>query len=271
MPVTSILGTRLHYLDSGWRGSGSRSPAVALVHAFPLHAGMWGEQIDALSDRWRVVAPDLPGFGHTDPLPEGTPPTVDGYADLVAALIDHLELGPVVVGGLSMGGYVAFALQRRHPELVAGLVLADTRASADTPEILERRTSQQRQVAEAGTEELVEMQLANLLTDETRAQRPEVVERARALMAPNSAKGVIDALEAMKGRADSTAALAGIDLPTLVLVGEHDGPTPPDVAQEMADAIPAASIEVIPGAGHLSNLESPEAFNRALESFLARL
>ena len=266
MAVATISGTRLHYVDVG-RGS----PPVVLLHAFPLHLGMWDEQVVALSSRWRMILPDLPGFGGTDPLPDPGATTVDGFADLVAGLIGSVDVGPAVVGGLSMGGYVALSLLRRHPETVAGLVLADTRAGADTPEIVDRRNAQQQQVREEGTDRLVETMVGNLLSDDTRANRPDVVERARALMHGCSAAGVIGALEAMKNRADSVPMLEAIEVPVLVVVGEHDGPAPPDVAGAMADAIPDARLEVLPGAGHLSNIEAPEAFNQALESFLTRI
>lgn len=266
MPFATISGTRLHYLDAG-----SGDPPVVLLHAFPVNAAMWDEQIAALAPRWRVVAPDLPGFGDTDPPSEDDAASMEAWADLVAGLVRSLGLGPVVVVGLSMGGYVAFALLRRHPDLVAGLVLADTRAGADTPEVIERRTSQQRQVREGEAADVVEAMLGTLLSDDTRAERPEVVERARALMATTPPEGIVAALEAMKNRPDATGELGGIDVPVLVLVGEHDGPSPPSVAEEMAEALPNARLEVIPTAGHLSNLEAPEAFNQALESFLTRL
>ena len=266
MAVATISGTRLHYVDVG-RGA----PPLVLLHAFPLHLGMWDEQVVALSPARRIILPDLPGFGGTDPLPDPGATTIDGFADLVAGLMASLEVGPAVVGGLSMGGYVALSLLRRHPEKVAALVLADTRAGADTPEVVERRNAQQRQASEEGTDRLVESMLGTLLSDDTRAKRPDVVERVRALMHGCSAAGVIGALEAMKNRADSVPMLETIDVPVLVLVGEHDGPAPPDVAAAMADAIPNARLEVLAGAGHLSNLEAPEAFNQAVESFLARI
>jgi len=265
MSTVNLSGTPVHVVDAG-----SGGPALVLLHAFPLHSGMWDDQVAAVSSSRRVVAPDLPGFGAT-PLP-GVPEaaTVAGFADLVAGLITHLDIGPAVVCGLSMGGYVTFALLRSHPQLVAGVVLADTRAAADSDEIAERRTSQQAQVAQSGTGELVETMVANLLSDETRSSRPDAVERARALMADNSPEGVIAALAAMKGRPDATGELAGIAVPALVVVGEHDKPSPPAEAAAMADAIPDSHLEVIPGVGHLSNLEAPGAFNRALVEFLAR-
>jgi len=189
---------------------------------------------------------------------------------VVAGLIDHLGNGPVVVGGLSMGGYVAFALLRRRPDLVAGVVLADTRAGADSIEVAERRVAQQAKVADEGTAGLIDTMIAGLLCDETRARRPEVVMRARALMAGNSASGIIAALGAMRTRPDATADLAGITVPALVVVGEHDAPSPPAEAEAMADALPDAHLEVIGGAGHLSNLEAPASFNAAVATFLDR-
>ena len=266
MAVATISGTAVHYVDVG-RGS----PPLVLLHAFPLHLGMWDEQVVALSSRWRMILPDLPGFGGTDPLPDPGATTIDGFADLVAGLMASLGVGPAVVGGLSMGGYVAFSLLRRHPETVAALVLADTRAGADTPAVIERRNNQQRQVGEEGTDGLVETMVGNLLSDDTKANRPDVVERARALMQGCSPAGVIGALEAMKNRADAVPMLEEVRVPVLVVVGELDGPSPPDVAAAMADAIPGARLEVVPGAGHLSSLEAPEAFNQVLESFLTRL
>jgi 3-oxoadipate enol-lactonase len=266
MAVATISGTRLHYVDVG-RGA----PPLVLLHAFPLHLGMWDEQVVALTPGRRIILPDLPGFGGTDPLPDPGGTTIDGFADLVAGLMRSLGAGPAVIGGLSMGGYVALALVRRHPETVAALVLANTRAAADTPEVIERRNAQQEQVTEEGTDRLIEAMLGNLLSDDTRTNRPDVVERTRALMHGCSSAGVIGALEAMKNRADSVPLLETIDVPALVVVGEHDGPSPPDVARAMADAIPNSRLEVLPGAGHLSNLEAPEAFNQALESFLAQV
>lgn len=265
MPFANVSGTRLHYLDAG-RGD----PPVVLLHAFPLNAGMWEEQIAALSPRWRVLAPDLPGFGPTEASADDEA-SIDAWADLVAELVGSLGLGPVVVGGLSMGGYVAFAVRRRHPDLVAALVLADTRAAADTPEVLQRRTDQQQKVADGKADEVLDAMVGTLLSEQTQAERPDVVERARALMGATPPATIVAALEAMKQRADASGELGSIDVPVLVLVGEHDGPSPPSVAQEMAEAVPDGRLEVLPGAGHLSNLEAPEAFNRVLTSFLSGL
>ena len=268
MPTATLQGTTVHYLDQG-----SGQPAVVLLHAFPLCARMWQPQIEALASRVRVVAPDLTGFGGSDAPDDPSAYSVDGWADDVARLLDHLGLGRVVVGGQSMGAYVAFAFLRRHRSRLAGLVLADTRPTADPPEVTERRSRQQEQIStggEAGKAEVVDGLLQTLLCADTHEHRPDVVETARRLM-DNPPAGFVGALEAMKRRPDSVADLATVDVPTLVLVGDQDVPSPPDVAETMQEGIPGSELVVVPGAGHLSGLEAPETFNAALLDFVSRL
>ena len=268
MPTATLHGTTVHYLDQG-----SGQPAVVLLHAFPLCARMWQPQIDALASRVRVVAPDLMGFGGSDAPDDPSAYSVDGWADDVARLLDHLGLHRVVVGGQSMGAYVAFAFLRRHRSRLAGLVLADTRPTADSPEVAERRARQQEQIStggEAGKAEVVDGLLQTLLCADTHEHRPDVVETARRLM-DNPPAGFVGALEAMKRRPDSVADLATVDVPTLVLVGDQDVPSPPDVAETMQQGIPGSELVVVPDAGHLSGLEAPDAFNAALMDFVARL
>lgn len=265
MPFAEVAGIRLHYTMAG-----AGEPAVVLLHAFPLHSGMWAPQMEALSSQARIVTLDLPGFGRSDAPESLTRYTMPGFADLVAGLLDHLGLERVVLGGLSMGGYVTFAFLREHADRVSALVLADTRAAADTTEVYERRTDQQDQVARVGTAALVETLLAGLLTERTRAENAELVDRVRALMA-NPPAGYIGGLEAMKHRPDAVAELASITVPTLIIVGEEDGPSPPDVARDMHGRIPGSQLVVLPRAGHLSNLEATEQFNAAVSEFLATL
>jgi len=167
VPFAEVDGIRLHYADAGPRAEGAVArlaapPALVLLHAFPLHSGMWTPQIEAFAADRRVIAPDLPGFGGSDAPDSMHRYTMAGFADLVAGLLDRLSLDRVVVGGLSMGGYVAFAFVRQHGERVAGLILADTRAAADTSQVFERRTDQQDQVARIGTTALIEVLLAGL-------------------------------------------------------------------------------------------------------------
>ena len=265
MPFVEVDGARLQYAEAG-----SGEPALVLLHAFPLHSGMWGPQLEGLSSDRRVIAPDLLGFGGSDAPESMYRYTMLGYADLVAGLLDRLGLDRVVLGGLSMGGYVACAFLRQYPERVSALILADTRAGADTTEAYERRTDQQDQVARVGTTALIEVLLAGLLSDHTKATRLDLVEQVRRLMA-NPAAGFIGALEAMKHRPDVTEELSAISVPTLVIVGEDDSLSPPDVARDMHERIKGSTLAVLPRAGHLSNLEAAEEFNAAVAGFLGGL
>ncbi len=266
MPFLTIDGARVHYLDAG-----SGDPPVVLLHAFPFPAAMWEAQIDALSPRWRVVAPDLPGFGQSEPLGDPSVASMEAMARLVGRLVDELDLPPAVLGGLSMGGYVAFAFLRDHASRVRGLVLADTRAGADTAEVRERRTKQQEDVRQGGTASLIETLLGTLLSEHTREHRPDVVDKTRQLMQQASPEGVVAALEAMKRRPDVSEELAAVDVPTLLVVGENDKTSPVDVMREMQERMANARLTVIPSVGHLSSLEAPEEFNAELRRFLEEL
>lgn len=266
MPFAEVGGTRLHYLDVG-----SGDLPLVLLHAFPLKAEMWAPQLACLSARTRVLAPDLKGFGRSDaPDAADAGYTMDAYASEVAGLLGHLGVERVVLGGLSMGGYVTFSFLRRYAGMVEGLVLADTRAEADTPEAVERRTGQQETVAREGPGAIVDTLLGGLLSEPTTAGRPELVAQVRGLM-DNPAAGYVGALEAMKRRPDATGDLAGIGVPTLALVGESDTLSPPDVVRGWQERIPGSSLAVLPRAAHLSNLEAADEFNAAVDDFLTSL
>ena len=265
MPTTTVNGVDINYRDTGGTGT-----PVLLIHAFPLNSEMWEPQIESLGDRFRFIAPDLKGFGGSSAPGDRSAYSVDSYADELAGLLDELGVDKVTVVGLSMGGYIAFALLRRHPDRIGALVLADSRAEADPPEGIEKRSGQQELVANEGTAGLIDALPGALLSEPTREKKPEVVERAKAMM-DNPAAGFIGALEAMKGRPDSTGDLASVSVPTLVIVGENDGLTPPDAARKMHEHIGGSRLVVIPEVGHLSNIEAPEAFNGALAEFLTNL
>ncbi|MEA2827914.1 MAG: hypothetical protein QOG43_2353 [Actinomycetota bacterium] len=266
MPFIDVEGINLHYLDVG-----VGDPPVVLLHAFPLHSDMWAGQVACLAATHRVVVPDLKGFGKSSAPDDPGSYSMGDYVRQVLGLVSALGLERIVLGGLSMGGYVAFSLVARHLDLLQGLVLADTRAGRDMPEILRRRTDQQEQVRREGIDALVETQLATLLSPETLASRPQLVEQVRRIMLSNPPAGFVGGLEAMKGRPDSLPTLGSVKVPTLVLVGEHDVPSPPDVVRVWQQRIPGSELVVIPGSGHLSNMEDPDSFNLALTDFLDRL
>jgi 3-oxoadipate enol-lactonase len=241
---------------------------VVLLHAFPLGADMWRPQLEAVPDGCRFIAPDLPGFGGEDP--QGTAsPGMDGYADDVVALLDALEIDRAVIGGLSMGGYVTFALFRRAAERFSGMLLADTRTSADTPEGKSARRAMSERVKTQGPSAVADQMMPKLLGPTTRASRPHVEPEVRRQIGANSVRGIDDAIHAMLGRPDSTPVLDRIAIPTLVIVGEEDPLTPVSDSEAIHAAIERSHLVVLDGAGHLSNLEVPEEFSRALEDCLA--
>jgi 3-oxoadipate enol-lactonase len=245
-----------------------RGLPVILLHAFPLNRSMWEPQIAALFGECRCIVPDLRGFGDS---PRSGPYSMDRFADDVVALLDALQIDRAVVAGLSMGGYVAFNLWRRHPARVRALLLADTRAAADTPEGREKRNDLIALARSEGAAAVAERQITGLLGKTTREKQPELVDRLRSLMGQESVEGIVGAAEAMRDRADSTALLARIDVPTLVVVGEEDAITPVKEARAMHEAIRGSRLEIVPSAGHLSNVERPAAFNAALSDFVGSL
>ncbi|MDB4932327.1 MAG: alpha/beta hydrolase fold protein [Myxococcaceae bacterium] len=244
---------------------GAGDPWV-LLHSFPVDRRMWAAQCAALAaDGHRALALDLPGFGGA-PRMANDPPSLDGYADAVLAALDALGLDRVTLVGLSLGGYVALRVAARAPGRLAGLVLADTRAAADGPEARAGRVLNLGLVRSRGPSALIEKMLPHLLG----ADAPEAVRAAlRGWAGEQSAGGVSDALLAMRDRGDATPVLATIACPTLLLVGSQDTITPPAEHAAMAAAIAGSRVEVVEGAGHLSNLERPEAFNAALRRWSA--
>ena len=247
-------------------GEGPGDPVV-LLHAFPVNGRMFEPQMEALSAGRRVVAPDYPGFGRSPRTP--AQPDVRYYAEGVRRLLDRLGIERVVLGGVSMGGYVAFGCLRLFPEKVSGLILADTRPEPDSEEIRANRKNMARRVAEEGVEVLIELQMERLLARDTLENDTAVVEKVRAMILESTPNGVVAALGAMRDRPDSTSLLAEIDVPTLVIGGEEDAISSPEVMGAMAEKIPNSRHVTLARAGHLSNLEAPEDFNKALEEFLA--
>jgi pimeloyl-ACP methyl ester carboxylesterase len=260
MRVT-IDGAGIEYADEG------RGTALLLFHAFPLGLFQWDPQAGALSGAARLVRFDARGFGASD-LAEG-PLTMDRIADDGAALLDHLGLDRAVVGGCSMGGYAALAFARRHPGRLAGLYLQDTKAPPDTDEARAGRASLAARVLAEGAGAAAEAFLPKLVGATTHRGRPALVASLRERILATRPAGIAAARHGLGERADSRPGLGAIRVPTLVLVGEEDVLTPPAEAEALAAAIPGARLERVSGAGHLANLESPEAVSGALAAFVA--
>lgn len=254
-------------VEIGYEDVGKGLPVVFL-HGFPHDRSLWAPQLGALVDRCRCIAPDLRGFGESG---VHGPYTMNRYADDVVALLDSLRIERAVIAGLSMGGYVAFAIWRRHRARVRALVLADTRAGADNTEGRARRRTMIEAVRTGGIEPLIEVQVTGMLGKTTREKHPELAEYVTRMIARAPTEGVIGALEAMIARPDSTETLVTIDVPTLIVVGDEDVLTPPKEARAMHEAIRGSRLEVLGGAGHLSNLERPAAFNHVVSEFVGVL
>lgn len=249
-----------------------RGPAVVLLHAFPLNASMWAAQREALSSGYRVLCPDQRGFGGSQLGWDHDDPSLDDVADDVAAMLDAKKVDHAVVGGLSMGGYVAMAFVRRHPERVRALVLADTKATADSPEAAANRLRIAEEVMAAGSSaQLVDEVLPKLVGATTKERRALVLGRIKATVEGAPPPAVAWAQRAMASRPDSVETLRGVTVPTLVVVGEEDELSPPADARAMADAVPGATLVTVPEAGHLTAMEAPDEFNAALLEFLATL
>jgi pimeloyl-ACP methyl ester carboxylesterase len=243
-------------------------PVVVLLHGFPLDRTIWHAQRTSIGAIYRVIAPDLRGFGHTAAPESGY--TMDAMAGDVVELLDALQITePIVLGGLSMGGYVALALMARHPERVRALMLMDTRATADTPEVAQNREALARQVEATGrSRPVVESMLPKLFSETTRERRSELIPPVHAAMERVSTRAIVGSLRGMAARPDRTAELARITVPTLVLGGADDVITPPDEIRKLAAALPNAQLAIIPDAGHLAPLENPGAANDAILKFL---
>ena len=239
------------------------STPVVLLHGFPLSSRMWTRERALLGNR-RVLAPDFPGFGGRPPGPQ----TLDGFAECVIDEMDQTGLDQAVIVGLSMGGYVAFRLLARFPGRVAGVVLADTRAGADDEAGRRKRDDQAERVRREGVGWMPDALLPAFLGETTRRSRPTVVDTVRGWIADADPEGVARALLAMRDRPDSTSVLPDVAVPVLALVGEEDTLTPVAESRRIAESVPQGRLVVLPGAGHLSNLENPDAFHRELTSFL---
>jgi pimeloyl-ACP methyl ester carboxylesterase len=260
------IGARtIAYLDSAPGATDQRT--LVLLHAFPLGAGMWEPQIRSIPSGWRLITPDLRGFGGTTDT-DGGSPSMDDYAQDVIDLLSELGVARAVVGGCSMGGYATFAVLRKAPALAEAVVLADTRAGADSSEGRANRRSMLALVDREGPAGVAREMMPKLLGPTTRNSDPLVESTVRRLIKQQSPEAIRGAILRMMDRPDSTATVAALRVPTLIIVGEEDELTPVAESRRMADAVAGAILEVIPAAGHLSNLEQPARFNATLSAFL---
>jgi 3-oxoadipate enol-lactonase len=260
--IANLDRIRLGYDEAG-RGNG---PPVLFLHGFPHNRALWSAQLAGLSAQSHCIALDLRGFGESSVAP---PYSMDQYADDVAAFMDKLEINQAVVCGLSMGGYVALAMWRRHQQRIKALVLADTRATPDSEEAREKRRSMAQLARDRGSGAVAQAVLPTMVGERTRENSPHVVNAVYRILTSANVAGIVGALEAMRERPDSTPILSTIDVLTLIVVGEDDVLTPLADSEAMHRVIYGSRLQVIGRAGHVSNVERPAAFNHVLGEFLS--
>lgn len=259
--IIEVQDTQLYVEESG------RGNPLLLIHGYPFNHEMWHPQIEAFSTTARIIAPDLRGHGGSPP--SKGPSTMDLLADDCAKVLETLGVDePVTVCGLSMGGYVAFAFYRRYPSLVAGLILAATRAKADSPEIKVKRDESAALAEENGVQAVTANMLPMIMSPKTYSTNPELVDRVEQIMAQTSLQGMVSALMGMKVRPDSTPTLDAISVPSLIIHGSDDQIIPLSEAEAMHTSIKDSQFEIIADAGHLPNLEQPKLFNQIVKQFI---
>jgi pimeloyl-ACP methyl ester carboxylesterase len=264
------IGTRtIAYLDSAPGNAELRT--YVLLHAFPIGANLWEPQMRSIPQGWRLITPDLRGFGGSTEMDSIGTISIGDYAEDLVALLDELRIKRIVVGGASMGGYAAMAFMQSAGDRVDGVVLANTRAGADSPEARANRRNMLALLDREGPSGVAREMMPKLLGKTTRETNPEVEAFVRRLIKQQSPQAIRCAIQRMMHRPDSSPLLAQLKVPALVITGEEDELIPVDESRSIAAAMRGANLEIIPRAGHLSNLEQPEAFNRALQQFLTHL
>ncbi len=255
-----VRGIEIAYEDVG------SGPSVVLLHGYPFNRSMWREQVEVLRHNHRLIVPDLRGHGESAVTPG--PATMESMALDIALLLETLNISRATIGGLSMGGYVALAFYRLFPLRVRSLLLADTRAQADTEEGKQNREQQAEKSLREGMDGIADALLPKLLAPETVAERPDIVRRLREMIVGTEPEGAASALRGMAVRKDQTSFLSRIIAPTLILVGSKDGLTPIPDSELMHREIGGSRLQIMEGAGHVSNLERSEEFNSEFIKFL---
>ncbi len=261
MPTVTINGITFEVLDQG------QGPVVLFIHGFPLNHAMWRPQIEALGEDYRIIAPDLRGFGGSS-YTAGTV-TMRQFADDLLGVLDQLWItDPITLCGLSMGGYIAFQFVENYPERLNGLILCDTKASPDSEDAAKNRHKLAESVLKKGAEVVAQTMPEKLFAKETLKNRTEIVDECKQMMLAAHPEGIAAALRGMAERPDMSTLLPKINLPTLVIVGEEDQITTLEEMSQMAGIISKSTFLKVPNAGHMAPLEQPEPVNQSIKTFL---
>ena len=260
-----INGINLNYQERGL----PQGLPIVFIHGFPFSNTMWSPQMMALPQDYRAISFDIRGHGESD-VADGQY-SIELFTDDLVALLDHLDIQRAVLCGLSMGGYIALRTVERHPERVRALVLCDTRSEPDSNEAKIKRTAQIKAIQSHGAKPFAESFVKAVFAPDTLAKDRQLVAGIQTVIASTSPLSLCGTLLALAARTDTTPALAGINVPTLIMAGEHDAITPPSASHSMQSHIKGSEIHIVPRAAHLSNLENPSFLNEKLLGFLKKL
>jgi 3-oxoadipate enol-lactonase len=261
--VTTIINNlSVSYSDEG----PIEAPVVIFIHGFPLNKSMWDLQLEALKDEYRVIAYDIRGHGGSDAGREDF--SMDIFANDLISFMDSLKIRKAVVCGLSMGGYIALNAIGKYPERFEALILSDTQYIADTPEARENRLVAIENIKKYGLEDYAKESIKNLFAPGSLLSKETEVASVREMIVNTSKLSIYNSLHALAIRKETSGILSGIKIPVLILVGEEDKITPPEIAESMHKKITGSQLNIIENAGHLSNLENPFEFNYQVRKFL---
>ncbi len=242
---------------------------VVFIHGFPFDHRMWEPQIKEIPENIRTIIYDVRGHGASS-VGDGQF-TIEMFVDDLIAMLDQLNIEKPVLCGLSMGGYIALRTVERHPERIKGLVLCDTKSGPDTNEEKIKRTSSIRALKTYGVPAFADEFVKSVFWEKTLERNPKVIEFIKGIIRTNSSLGICGTLLALASRTDTTQCLGSINIPACIIVGEHDMRTPPSVSREMQNAISGSELHIVSNAGHMSNLENSEEFNKYLFTFLKKI
>jgi len=261
-PMYAVInGTRLYYTDTG-----ADTTPIVLIHGFPFSSEMWVPQVEFLKEKFRIITYDIRGHGKSD-VGDGQY-ALEFFVDDLVGLLDHLGIKKAVACGLSMGGYIALRAAERNPERFSALILCDTSSLPDSNEAKLKRASQVKAIKAQGLQAFTESFLSAVFAKQSVSSGLGSIKTISDIILSNSPVGVCGTLLALACRTDTTPSLSKINVPVLILVGEHDPITPPQTAQMMHDNIRNSKLHIIGGAAHMSNLENTGDFNRHLGNFL---
>jgi len=263
------LLTKVNNITIAYNDAGQGDIPVIFLHGFPFDKSMWERQLDVLKASNRVIACDIRGFGKS--IDEKTPLSIDLFSEDLVSFMDKLNIEKAVICGLSMGGFIALNALKKFPERFEALILCDTQCIADTAEVKENRYKAIEQINVDGAAEFNEKFIKSVFHPNSLTDKKELVENLRSIVFANAKEIITAGLTALAARSETCSTLNAIRMPTLIICGREDEVTPLTQSEFMHKHIEGSILKIIDNAGHVSNLEHPDEFNKYLLDFLNSL